>query len=115
MPHQHAECIENCRTCHEVCLQTIQHCLEKGGKHADPDHIRLLQDCLQICQTSMDFMLRSSNHHGETCRVCSVICKACADDCAKMEDDKAMTKCAEACQTCADSCHQMAMEHGLVS
>ena len=35
-------CIDECTNCHQVCLSTIQHCLQKGGEHARPDHIRLL-------------------------------------------------------------------------
>lgn len=39
-------CIENCQNCHAVCLETISHCLEMGGEHANSEHIKLLQDCV---------------------------------------------------------------------
>jgi hypothetical protein len=39
------ECIDNCTQCHNICVETIDHCLEMGGKHADTAHIRILQDC----------------------------------------------------------------------
>ena len=48
------ECIEECLRCHGICLQTVSHCLELGGKHADPDHIGLLLDCAEICRTSAE-------------------------------------------------------------
>ena len=36
------ECSKRCWECHRVCLETISHCLQMGGQHADPAHIRLL-------------------------------------------------------------------------
>lgn len=106
---QMQDCIKNCQECHAVCMETVQHCLEMGGKHAQPDHIRLLLDCAQICQTSADFMLRGSPLHGRTCGLCAEICTQCADDCEKLaQGDSMMTKCAEICRRCAESCRQMA-------
>ena len=103
------ECLENCRDCHAVCLQTVQHCLQIGGPHAEASHIGLLLDCSQICETSADFMLRGSPRHGLTCSVCADICASCADDCARLaQNDPMMEKCAEVCRRCADSCQRMA-------
>lgn len=104
------ECITNCRACHEICLETQGYCLEKGDRHAAPKHQRLLQDCIQICQTSLDFLLRRSDHHGETCRACAAICEACAESCSEMKGDKQMERCADICSACAESCDQMARE-----
>ena len=103
-------CIDNCRSCHEVCLETISHCLEMGGEHANPDHVKLLQDCVQICQTNADFMIRGSSRHMLTCGVCAAICEACADECEKMatgDGADIMQRCADACRRCAESCRQM--------
>ncbi|HYG61067.1 MAG TPA: four-helix bundle copper-binding protein [Thermoanaerobaculia bacterium] len=111
MPHQTQEmerCIENCQECHGVCLQNVAHCLEKGGPHAEPSHIRLLLDCAEICETSANFMIRGSELHTETCRACSEVCQRCADDCRRLGSDPEMQQCAEACQRCAESCAQMA-------
>ena len=102
-------CINECLNCHAICLETISHCLKMGGKHAEPDHIALLQDCAQICATSADFMLRGSQHHGDTCGVCATVCQSCADDCESLADgNDFMQRCAEACRRCAESCRQMA-------
>ena len=60
-------CIAECTNCHATCVSMIEHCLRQGGKHVQPDHIRLLADCAQICQTSADFMLRGSALHAHTC------------------------------------------------
>ncbi len=100
-------CIENCRKCHEVCLETIFHCLQKGGQHASSDHILLLSDCAQICQTSADFMSRGSSFHAQTCGICAEICEQCAEDCESMADDQHMKVCAKECRRCAESCQQM--------
>jgi len=100
-------CINECQSCHSVCVQTVAHCLQMGGKHAEPSHIRLLEDCAQICQTSADFMLRGSDLHGQTCGACAVICERCADDCGKFTDDEIMQHCAQICRSCAESCREM--------
>jgi len=102
------ECIRECQGCHDVCLETVTHCLEMGGEHADPTHIGLLLDCAEICQTSANFMLRNSTLHPYTCEVCAVVCEACADSCEGFDDDATMQHCAEVCRSCAASCREMA-------
>jgi hypothetical protein len=102
------DCITDCLDCHSVCLSTIAHCLSKGGDHAAPDHIRLLQDCAQICIASADFMLRRSPLDQMICRICGGVCELCADDCAKIADDETMVLCAETCRRCSRSCGEMA-------
>jgi hypothetical protein len=100
-------CIDECQTCHGICLETIQHCLEMGGEHAEPEHIKLLQACAAICQTSADFMLMQSDLHGLTCGVCAEVCERCAESCDQFGDDEMMQRCAEACRSCATSCREM--------
>lgn len=103
------ECIDNCTQCHSICVETTNHCLEMGGKHAEASHIRLLLDCAEICATSADFMLRGSDMHGKTCGVCAEACERCAEDCERIADgDELMLRCAEMCRTCAESCRKMA-------
>lgn len=101
-------CIEICNRCHDVCLQTVQHCLRTGGRHAAPEHVRLLLDCIDICRVSADFMLRQSPHHRLTCRACAEVCLQCATSCDQMGDDPVMQECARVCRECATSCRQMA-------
>jgi hypothetical protein len=79
-----------------------------GGEHADPDHIRTMLDCAQICAASADFMLRGSKYHARTCAVCMEICAACAASCEEIDaSDEAMQQCVEACRRCAASCRRM--------
>ena len=108
--HSHMRhCIDNCVACHRICTEMIAHCLTKGGKHSGAEHIRLLLDCAQICQTSADFMLRSSPLHARTCELCADVCRLCADDCERLAaEDSMMKECADLCRRCADSCAQMA-------
>ena len=101
-------CIQACTNCHAVCLETVTHCLEVGGQHAEVAHIRLLLDCANICQTSADFMLRGSELHGRICAVCAEVCERCAQACERMGDDAQMQTCAQACRSCAESCRHMA-------
>jgi hypothetical protein len=103
------QCIDECTRCHNICLATVSHCLELGGKHADPAHIGLLLDCAEICQTSANFMLRGSDHHQLTCRICADICRACAESCERLGSrDEPMLHCAEECRRCQESCERMA-------
>ncbi|GLC76045.1 hypothetical protein PLESTF_001724200 [Pleodorina starrii] len=113
------ECIDNCRDCETICEETISHCLNKGGAHAQPDFVLLLADCAVICRTSARFMIHGSLHHVHTCGACAKVCDACADDCESLmgatgggREDDIMRKCADMCRTCAKSCAKMAATAG---
>ena len=101
------QAIENCASCRAICEQTLSYCLKKGGKHAEPSHLQLLRDCLEICVASSGFMLRDSAFHHLTCGACAEICARCAESCEKMPNDAQMKACAEACRRCAESCGKM--------
>jgi len=103
------EGIGACLSCHRVCLETVTtYCLERGGRHAAAAHVRLMLDCAEMCQTAANFMLRGSEQHGLTWRICSEICARCAESCETMADDERMAACAKSCRNCQDSCAQMA-------
>lgn len=102
------ECIDNCTSCHAICLETITHCLNMGGKHAAPEHLTLLAACADICATCADTMLRGASVSKSTCRACADICAECAKSCESFGDDAAMQRCAELCRRCAASCTAMA-------
>ena len=108
MSQEMVDCIQECQRCHNVCTETITHCLQLGGEHAEPSHIRLMLDCAEICQTSANFMLRMSDLHGLTCGVCAEVCERCAQDCERFENDQVMQQCAQVCRSCAQSCREMA-------
>lgn len=102
------QCIKDCLDCYKLCIKTISHCLEKGGKHAEASHIALMKDCADMCRTSADFMLRNSNWSGRICSLCADICIECATSCDKLADDEHMRECADMCRRCAESCKRMA-------
>mgnify|MGYP001121615838 CR=1 FL=1 len=99
-------CIEACENCHRTCLaMAMTHCLTLGGKHVEPVHFRLMQNCAEICQTAANFMLSDSPLHAQVCGVCASVCEACGDSCARIGD---MSDCVDACRRCAESCRKMA-------
>ncbi len=110
MSHKNANpgmeaCIAECLNCHRTCLHmAMTHCLEKGGAHTEPTHLRLMTNCAEICQTSANFMVSGSELHRLTCGVCAEICERCAESCDAIEG---MADCAEACRNCAKSCREM--------
>jgi hypothetical protein len=102
------QCIDECLHCATTCNATVAHCLEKGGKHADPQHIALMLDCATICEAAAASMSRSSAVHGTFCRACADICRQCETDCRSFGDDPMMEECADVCRQCAASCEAMA-------
>jgi hypothetical protein len=103
------DCITNCSECHDICLATLQHCLQMGGEHSSVEHIRALMDCAQACDASRDFMLRGSGLHHDYCGACAKACERCAESCERIGgDDEVMRECAETCRRCAESCRAMA-------
>jgi hypothetical protein len=103
-------CIQNCLDCYKSCLSTLfSYCIPQGGKHSNPEHIQLMLDCAEICQTNANFMLRGSDLHIRTCGICAEVCSRCANDCGLFENDARMQDCAEVCRRCAESCREMAM------
>lgn len=99
-------CIDECLRCHSACLSmAMNHCLEVGGKHVEPQHFKLMMACAEICRTSASFMLIGSEHHKRTCAVCAEVCEACAKSCEEIGD---MQECVDACRRCAESCRKMA-------
>jgi hypothetical protein len=99
-------CIDACTRCHQMCLKTaLTHCIEVGGKHAAPDHLRLMLNCAEICQASANLQLSQSAFSAKLCGVCAEICEACATSCEAMGE---MADCVQACRQCAQSCKSMA-------
>jgi hypothetical protein len=101
-------CIEECLSCFSTCEQTLAHCLKKGGKHAAPDHVRLLLDCAETCRASAAMMSRESAFHHRMCSLCAEVCKACEESCETFGDQDAQMKaCADACRSCWSACKAM--------
>jgi hypothetical protein len=104
------KCIHNCLNCQSICLNTITYCLQKGGIYAEPTQINLILDCAEICHTSANFMLRTSDLYAYICAICAVVSDRCAQECEKLSDDPQMKMCAQICRHCAESCRRIALE-----
>lgn len=72
----------------------------------EAEHVKLMADCIQACQTAADFMVRNSQLHAATCAACADVCEACARSCEKIGGEE-MKRCAELCRKCAKSCREM--------
>lgn len=99
------DAIKACHDCHSMCLQmAMGYCLERGGRHVEQKHLRLMLNCAELCQTSANFMLSDSPLHGRVCLICAEACEACAKSCEQVGE---MRECAEECRSCAKSCRTM--------
>ncbi|WP_437316163.1 four-helix bundle copper-binding protein [Sorangium sp. So ce385] len=96
------------QSCQSICVQTIQHCLQMGGSHVEPSHLRLMQDCAEICETTATMLLRSSPQHNQVTAACASICELCAQNCDRFTGDAQMKACADECRRCAAACQQVA-------
>jgi hypothetical protein len=93
-------------TCHQTChSMAMVHCLELGGDHARPQHLRLMQDCADICAVTADFIGRKSQFHTQISAFCVQICETCAEACEKLGR---MEACVTACRECAARCRDVA-------
>jgi hypothetical protein len=101
-------CIDACRECERICLETIAYCLTKGGQHVTPDHLGTLGVCADICATSARAMTVGSPVHAYVCQACASVCDRCAESCERIGQDEIMKKCADVCRRCAESCRKMA-------
>lgn len=99
-------CIQQCLECYRHCQHhALTTCLEKGGRHVQPDHFRLMLDCAEACRSAAALMIHASPYHAESCDLCARICRDCADSCRELDG---MEDCVAACEACAESCEAMA-------
>ena len=103
------QCIDECTRCYNLCLETVEHCLQLGGKYEDARHIRRLFDCAEACRTNASFMLRGSDLYPSTSILCAEACVRCGQSCEQLNDDEYLAICAEACNRCAEICEQTSM------
>ena len=107
MSEQMQIAITDCMNCSSICLETINYCLQTGGKYAEAGHIRLLMDCAQISRTTSDFLLRMSELSGRLGAVSAEVADRCCSSLEHFRDDKQMRACYEACRRASDSCRRI--------
>lgn len=104
--HDMQACIDACLTCYRTCHSMLMgHCVEAGGEHVAPDHVRVMAACAEMCRAAAHVMLTGSDLHRHSCRACAEICEACAADCERLDG---MEDCVSACRACARECRRMA-------
>lgn len=100
-------CIDDCTVMHQVALTASGHALRHGGGENTNHIIRVLSDCVEMCQTAANFMLRGSPNHKKVCGLNGEICREVAEACSSFDDD-VMKKVVESATRCAESCEAMA-------
>jgi hypothetical protein len=107
---QMRECIESTSECYTVCAETLNYSLDGGRSLADELHLRLLIDCCEVCQTTQNTLLRSSDLGMMLAAVCVEACEKVAESCRRVDgSDEKLTACAEVCDRTADCCRQLAI------
>lgn len=101
-------CIQHCLECHLVCVETMSHCLRRGGAHAAAAHIHLLATCADLCRLAAEAMLREVEAHDAICEACAEVCRQCGDSCEALADDEPINHCMETCRRCGESCAAIA-------
>lgn len=106
LSQQVRDAIDTLQRCHVSCLSMATvHCLEMGGEHAKPQHLRLMLDCAAICAFTSDALARKSQFHNRFAALCADVCGTCAQDC---ENIGGMEESAKLCRACAGICTQVA-------
>jgi hypothetical protein len=113
LSHQTRAAIKALQHCHAMChSMALTHCLEMGGEHARPQHLRLMLDCAGICAFTADALGRKSQFHTRFAMLCAEVCETCAADCAALGG---MEDCVQACNDCARLCREISRpEHAEV-
>ena len=96
------DCVELCTMYWKICLEMVQHCLTLGGKYAEPELLRLLTNCDDICELNIKFLISKSPHADHISQACTEVCKALAGKCESM--DEKMAACGAVCRQCAEIC-----------
>jgi hypothetical protein len=73
--NEREHCIDSCLGCYRMCVQTVMgHCLEAGGEHVTPRHIRLMMGCAELCRTAAHTLLMGVENYRFFCGACAVMC-----------------------------------------
>lgn len=107
MTTENHDCITLCWEARTACLDTLtNYCLPKGGNHARAEHVRVMLDCIEICQVAADFMRRNSTLYPAVCAASASVCEACARSCEELGKDEKMQHCAQICRRAAEACQE---------
>jgi hypothetical protein len=103
------ECIEAASECYTVSAETFNYCVGSPGLD-EPQMLRLLIDCGEVCQTAQNALLRGSELSVMLAAVSVEACEKLAETCRALDgSDDQLMRCAEACDQAADCCRQLAI------
>jgi hypothetical protein len=100
------DCCTCCSMCRTMCLQTMQMCLQKGGKFADAKMNMMLAECAQLCQMTADMAATGSARMSPIAEICAKHCDDCARACDAM-NESVLHECAAVLRECAAACRSM--------
>ena len=81
-----------------------------GADLSEPQHLQLLIDCCEVCQTTQDVLLRASGLGIMLAAICVEAREQVAESCRRIdESDEQLAACAESCDETAESCHALAI------
>src|SRR5579884_4075186 len=83
------QCIQDCLTCYDVCMQIAANDQHASGDHAKLEHISILQDCAELCQTAAHFMQHNSPLYCYVTQACAQVATRCAAESEQMGDSDA--------------------------
>lgn len=89
--------------CAKECEKTLAYLKKTGGKHAEPDRLKTVQECITSCKNSAKAHKAGAANVAETDKSCAIICNKCADKCEELKDPKLQT-CVDLCRKCASAC-----------
>lgn len=92
-----SKCVIECNHCATACLD------EQDVKMLTKC-IKLEIDCAEICNLTISYLSRGSEHADQIIKVCAEICEACAAECEKHKHMEHCKRCAEVCRECAEAC-----------
>jgi hypothetical protein len=103
------QCIDATSNCYTVCTETLTYSLNGVGLLSESEHVRLLIDCCEVCQTTQNTLLRGSDLGLMLTAVCVEACEKVAESCRRVDGDEQLLACAETCDQTADCCRQLAI------
>jgi hypothetical protein len=109
IPPKVRRCIESTSECYTVCAETIDYCLNGARVMTEPEHVRFLIDCCEVCQTTQNTLLRASELGIMMAAVCVEACEQLAASLRAIDGDDQLEACAEVCDRTANCCSQLAI------
>lgn len=99
---QEAErCIDALQACYAVCMRSVSYGYVKESGPLQEEHVRLMIDCAEMCQTAANFLIRESDHYLRICREAAEICKDLVSSCEGVDG---MEGILSICDECVSAC-----------